>query len=135
MALGHVDLAEWICQGKITWSVQCSYLISDFRSIMDHIGKWWILFSFANTQNQQCLRSVKDTRNSLSSCRVYRVPWYCEKVYISTKKCSNNTCIGEHKWHYGLGEMQKSVIAEHVLSNVDHTILFGESQVLSLTQP
>ena len=58
----------------------------------------------------------------------------CVCVCNSTMKHSINTHTGEYKWHCCLGRTQKkSAIVEHKLSNEDHTVLFGESQVLSST--
>jgi hypothetical protein len=80
---------------------------------------------------QQYLRSVKDARDPLSSCGVYRVPCSCGQVYIGTTKRSVRTRLGEHRRHCRLDQPEKSAVAEHALENLEHSMLFGDTVVLS----
>ena len=84
----------------------------------------------ADTEGPKCLQSEKGTREPLSS---YRVPCSYRKVHIGTTKCSIKTSnYGEHKWLCHLGQMQKSAIAEHVLSSDNHTVLYDLHQFVSV---
>lgn len=109
------------------------------RSVTDRIGRLLerhgVRAVFLPTQKiQQCLRPVKDARDPLSSCGVYRVPCSCGKVYIGTTKRSVRTRLKEHMRHCRLGQSEKSAIAEHASLNADHSIQFGDTQILSSTR-
>ena len=82
---------------------------------------------------KECLRSAKDKRDPLSSSGVYRIPCKCGSVYVGTTKRSVNTRIKEHKASCRLGQTEKSAVAEHALSDMDHHIKFEETQVLATT--
>ena len=53
----------------------------------------------ADTEDPTMPALVKDTRDTLSSCGVYKVLGSCGMVYIGTTKCSVNTHISEQKQH------------------------------------
>ncbi|XP_030766936.1 uncharacterized protein LOC115890753 [Sitophilus oryzae] len=71
---------------------------------------------------QEHLRSAKDPRDPLSSAGVYRIPCSCGSVYVGTTKRSINTRLTEHKRSCRLGQTEKSALAEHTITQVDHQI-------------
>ena len=81
----------------------------------------------------QSLRSAKDLRNPLTNPGVYRIPCSCGAVYIGTTKRSINTRLTEHKRNCRHGHTDKSAVAEHTLTQDEHTILFEKTQVLDKT--
>ena len=52
------------------------------------------------------------------------------QVYIRTTKRSINTRIEKHKRNCHLLQQEKSIVAEHALTNPDHKILFDDMEVL-----
>lgn len=80
---------------------------------------------------QQAIRSAKDNRDPLSAAGVYRIPCSCGKVYIGTTKRSMGTRLKEHKANCRLGQTEKSAVAEHALTDGDHSIQFGSCRLLS----
>ena len=73
---------------------------------------------------QQNLRSIEDDRDPKTTCGIYWIPCNCGDMYIGTIKRSMNTRINEHRRHCCFGEIEKSSVAEHVLINRNHEILF-----------
>lgn len=78
---------------------------------------------------QQHLKIAKDARDPLSSCGVYTIPCLCRQVYIRTK-CSVTTRIKEYRCCLLL-QSEKSAIAEYILANSSHDMLFKETKILS----
>ncbi|XP_062837651.1 uncharacterized protein LOC134299269 [Anolis carolinensis] len=79
---------------------------------------------------QQMLRSAKDKRDPLSSAGVYRIPCSCGQVYIGTTKRSAQTRVKEHERHCRLIQPEKSAIAEHLMNQPGHRILFENTKML-----
>nr|XP_060615668.1 uncharacterized protein LOC132765391 [Anolis sagrei ordinatus] len=82
---------------------------------------------------QQMLRSAKDKRDPLTSAGVYRIPCSCGQVYIGTTKRSAQTRIKEHERHCRLLQPEKSAIAEHLMNQPGHSILFENTEMLDHT--
>ena len=78
------------------------------------------------------LRSVKDSRDPLSTAGVYRIPCACGEVYIGTTQRSVKTRLKEHERHYRLILPDKSGVAlDHL--ETGHKIRFEETRVLCKT--
>lgn len=84
----------------------------------------------ADEENSQFLQPVKDARDLLSSCDVYRVPCSNGHIYIGTTKRSVHTINGESR-RCCLGQPEKCGVAVDALTHGDHRVLFEEAQVLS----
>nr|XP_060632240.1 uncharacterized protein LOC132775540 [Anolis sagrei ordinatus] len=82
---------------------------------------------------QQMLRSAKDKRDPLTCAGVYRIPCSCGQVYIGTTKRSAQTRIKEHERHCRLLQPEKSTIAEHLMNQPGHSILFENTERLDHT--
>lgn len=87
---------------------------------------------FRPTKNiQQHLGSAKDARDPLASGGVYRIPCSCGRVYIGTTKRSAATRIKEHRCCCRLLQPEKSAMAEHILANSSHEMIFEHTKILS----
>ena len=80
---------------------------------------------------QQFLRPVKDVRDPLSLCGVYRVPCSCGHLYNGNMKRSVHARVDEHNCYCHLRQLEKSATAKHALANADHCILYEEIRLLS----
>ena len=67
--------------------------------------------------------------DGLKTPGVYRVPCECGGAYIGETCRTIETRLKEHKRHLRLGQLEKSAIAEHCVSQ-DHTIKFEETKIL-----
>ncbi|KAJ7329860.1 hypothetical protein JRQ81_016034 [Phrynocephalus forsythii] len=85
------------------------------------------------TKIQQMLWSAKDKRNPLATAGVYRIPCSCGQVHIGTTKCSIQTRIKELERHCRLKQPEKSSVAEPILKQIGHKILFQDTEVMDNT--
>jgi hypothetical protein len=106
------------------------------KRVTDRIGKTLTKYNIKTiylptSKISQNLRSVKDKTEYLKTTGVYRIPCNCEKVYIGQTKRSIKTRISEHQRNCRLGQTDKSAIAEHILFNDGHRMLYEDTTVLS----
>ena len=85
----------------------------------DHIGRFLSRRSIRPIfkLTRKIPRPVKDARDPLSLCRVYRVPSLCRQLFIGTTK--------------PLLQSKAAREATVALANADHRILFEETRFLS----
>ncbi|XP_062834725.1 A-kinase anchoring protein 7 isoform X3 [Anolis carolinensis] len=76
------------------------------------------------------LSESDNTTTLLKIAGVYRMPCSCGQVYIGTTKRSAQTRIKEHERHCRLIQPEKSAIAEHLMNQPGHRILFENTKLL-----
>lgn len=106
--------------------------------ITDRIGRLLETYNIKpifkpTTQLRDLHRSVKDSRDPLSSAGVYRIPCSCGSVYVGTTLRSIKTRISEHERNCRLNQFDKSAVAEHTQEKGNHIIKFRDTKVLSTT--
>jgi len=101
--------------------VGLAYLTDRIERILEK-NKVKTVFKLARTI-QRSFKTAKDKRNPFSASGVYRIQCSYGCVYIGTTKRRVNTRIAEHKRSCGLGQTEKSAVAEHALSR-RHDIRF-----------
>ena len=73
----------------------------------------------------------KGCERLISFWGVCRITCQCRHAYVCTTKCNTKTCIAEQRWTCWLGQLEKSLLAEHLLlTDNNHMAKSEDTEIL-----
>ena len=90
-------------------------------------------YSSSPQKYNKCYSQQRTEGTPLTTAGVYCIACSCGQVCIGTIKRSIHARIKEHGRHCSLKQPEKSAVAEHVLKQAGHEILFQNTEILDNT--